>query len=243
MNDIITAEMVKRELQDIAKQAFHLATGLKNVAPIEGDSASRSVEYLFAIAEYLKKTSIECEHVEKEKLLDVVCRVVEHDKQLRGQYQIKDKFRFVKERLEILLSHVEKNVAIHAQSQVEAKGGVAEDEVVVYVYLYNAQGLSLRSWQRMLNSAVFYEYSVNRPIYGERSHVEAFIRSRRDAAQHGYLSVAIKKEYIGKGEGKDVVGHPLLKIKEGVLHLEKLIAFTHQGHDYVLTDEGEFVKK
>lgn len=60
---VITAT-TKMTLEEIAKQATALATGLQNVAP--GDkltSPNNSVSYLFAVAEELSKLAAECENL------------------------------------------------------------------------------------------------------------------------------------------------------------------------------------
>src|SRR3990167_9684781 len=105
--------------------------------------------------------------------------------------------------------------------------------MLVYVYLFNAHGLNFSSWQKMLSPSVFYEYSVNRPIYGEKAHVEAVIRNKTNKAQHGYLTIAVKKELISSESSKDALGNPLIKVKEGGLKIERLICFFHHNHEYV----------
>ncbi|WP_172621964.1 type IVB secretion system protein IcmQ [Aquicella lusitana] len=183
---------------------------------------------------------------QREKLLKLVRDAVEQDKMLREQYQIGDKFRFIRDRLHALLARIEESVAI-SQKESEIKADkLAEDEELVYVYLYNAQGLALQSWQKMLNPAVFYEYSVNRPIYTDRSAIDAFIRSKTNKAQHGYITVAVKKSNILKIQDaslKDPIGNPLVKVKEGSLSPGRMFAFTHNGQNYILDEEGKIVPK
>src|SRR5579864_1277581 len=103
---------------------------------------------------------------EKEKLETLINEIkdlISDDKQLRDKHQIGEKFRFVKDRLNSLLDSLEKSLP----AIKEEKRGMQEiglDETLVYVYLYNAQGLQFKTWQGMLTPKVFYEYSVNRPI-------------------------------------------------------------------------------
>jgi hypothetical protein len=122
---------------------------------------------------------------------------------------------------------------------------VFEDEKVVYVYLFNAHGVDLQSWLKMLNPSVYYEYSVNRPIYGEKEYVDNLIRSRVTRVQHGYMAVAVKKTAIlstPETAVKDQLGNPLVKVKEGSLQPDRLITFTHNGIDYFLNDDGRLEK-
>ena len=132
------------------------------------------------------------------------------------------------------------------QIEQKAKGNeLGEDEVVVYVYLYNARGLVLSSWQNLLMPKVFYEYSVNRPIYKDKSHIQALLQSKVNKAQHAYLTVAIKASHIIQPEAalKDNLGNPLIKIKEGSLSVGKLLCFTCNDQEYTLNAKNELVKK
>jgi intracellular multiplication protein IcmQ len=184
---------------------------------------------------------------QKEKLLQLVRACLDNDKELREKYQIGDKFRFIRERLTQLVAHVEEGLKALEKETKKMGGPLSEDDMVVYVYLYNAQGLALTTWQKMLNPSVFYEYSVNRPIYTDKSHVEGFIRSRANKVQHGYLAVVIRKQDVLKGPEvdalKDAIGNPVIKVKEGSLSFDKMLTFTHNGIDYTVKENGELEKK
>lgn len=184
---------------------------------------------------------------QREKLLELAKSSLVQDESLRQQFQIGDKFRFIRDRLQAMVSRVEENIKAMETQSVKATSELAQDEVVVFVYLYNAQGLVLKTWNKMLNPSVFYEYSVNRPIYSEKADVEAFIRSRAQKNQHGFLSVAIKKEDILKALSgdlaKDAIGNPLIKVKEGSLLFKRLLSFTHNGSEYEVGADGELKKK
>lgn len=47
---------------------------------------------------------------------------------------------------------------------------------MVYVYLYNATGADLQTWRKLLSQAVFYEHSINRPIYVDESAIRDYLR-------------------------------------------------------------------
>jgi len=184
----------------------------------------------------------------KEKLQKLVLESIQADKDLRDQYQIGDKFRFIRDRLANLGLRVQEEINAMMQEIENKIDKVAEDETLVYVYIFNAQGVVLQTWQKMLSPSVYYEYSVNRPIYIEKAHVEAFIRNRPTKVQHGYLTVAIKKSDIlptpaGIEPPKDQNGSPLYKIREGSLKPNKLFSFTHQDIAYVVNAAGQVVKK
>lgn len=179
------------------------------------------------------------------KVLEMVREVVKFDEDLRTKYKVGDKFRFVRERLHDLLSNLEKGV--HS-AQVIAKKSIRElsaDEVPVFVYLYNAHGANIRSWQKMLTPDVFYEYSVNRPIYSDKSHIEGLLRSKSSKSQHGYLTIAVNPQDVisSAASQKDAVGNPLIRVREGSLRFDALIQFTHNEHEYTVNEQGELTKK
>lgn len=184
----------------------------------------------------------------KEKLLQLVQEAVAKDKALRDKLQIGDKFRFIRDRLHALLQHVEES--LKTVDEDEQRAGLLEpqeDEMLVYIYLFNAQGITLSTWHKMLHPSVFYEYSVNRPIYIDRSHIEAFIRSRPSKVQHAYITMIVKKSDVlpeaEAGPMRDLIGHPLIKIKEGKLNPARMVLFRHNDVDYVLNERGVLERK
>lgn len=184
------------------------------------------------------------EDLQKE-LLALMQNVIEQEKALREKYQMGEKFRFIRDRLEALRINLEQNlISLEKKSEVK-KDQVAEDEMLAFVYVFNAQGLLLQSWQKMLNPSVFYDYSVNRPIYSDKSSVEAFIRSKKNKVQHGYLTIVVKKSDLISNLPAltDAINNPLIRVKEGSLHADRLVSFTHNGVDYLLNEEGHLIKK
>ena len=188
----------------------------------------------------------ETDKEQKEQLLTLVREALRKDDELRKTYQVGDKFRFVRDRLQALQLRLEQSLALDKPAE-ETKGKIAEDEVVVYVHLFNAQGIKFPTWQKMLTPSVFYEYSVNRPIYTEKAGIEAFIRQKVNKAQHGFLTIVVKKSSILKANPEnpltDAVGQPLIKVKEGSLRFENFVSFTHNDHEYVLNKAGELINR
>ncbi|HVY53068.1 MAG TPA: type IVB secretion system protein IcmQ [Gammaproteobacteria bacterium] len=178
------------------------------------------------------------------KLTHIIQTAIERDAELRQRYEVGEKFRFIRDRLQSLLDEVQKQPAAHATKKQKETVQVLEDEILVYVHLYNAQGLSVRTWQSIITPKAFFDFSVNRPIYKERSHVLSFIQAKPNRAQHGFLTIAVKVDRITSDENlKDPMGYSLVKVKEGSLRCEKLLCFTHNENEYTLSEEGELVKK
>ena len=241
-------------LSSIVKQSTQLATGLQNVSPkSDHGEGTLSVQYLFAIAAYLdeciKKSEVLFKQDETEttsSLHTLIDDMIKYDQKLREQYQMGNKFIFVHDRLKMLSMYAEMHSSASPTHKEKKEGFKKEDsEVFVYVYLFNAHGLHLATWMRMLSPTLFYDHSINRPIYQDKTQVEGFIARKPNRAQHGYLTVVVNKNDILPGTSdaplKDMYGYPLIKVKEGTLHFDKCTSFTHQGHDYQLTNKGEMI--
>jgi hypothetical protein len=182
------------------------------------------------------------------QLISLIQVALQRDEQLRQTHQIGERFRFVRDRLQTLLETIEKeSAAKEKQVKVARTLQLAEDEILVYIHLYNAQGALVRTWQAMITPKAFFDFSVNRPIYQEMKHIEAFIRAKSNKTQHAYLTVAMKKERIlpppEEGMLKDSLENPLTKVKEGSLRYERLVSFTHNEIVYELNETGELIKK
>ncbi len=195
------------------------------------------------ISDYMSRAKHDID--EKLKLIEIVRDAIKQDNDLREKYKIADKFRFVRDKLQSILDMLEQSVPVSMLEGKKAGAKIAADEVFIYVYLYNAQGLQFRTWQNLVTPKVFYEYSVNRPIYSEKNHIESLLRTKTNKAQHAYLTVAVQQSAIIKSldenSAKDIAGNPVIKVKEGSLRFEKLVAFTHLDHEYILNEMGELV--
>jgi hypothetical protein len=249
---IATAET---SLLDVARQTSGLATGLQNAAPGDKSNApNKSVQYLFEISERLNEIAEKCKKLislgsqeQYDKLHEWARDVVQYDKDLREKYQIGDKFRFIRDRINVVFANVEEALNALKKESVKEVSVLGEGEVMVYVYLFNAHGITLQTWHKMVTPSIFYDHSINRPIYIERPHIESFISRKTNKVQHGFLTIVINKQDILKGEGadslKDIYDNPIIKVREGSLLFKKLVSFTHNEHEYVVDEEGNLVKK
>lgn len=190
---------------------------------------------------------IDPEKEQKQKLLALVREAIARDDALREQYQVGEKFRFIRERLHGLLERLEKLALVEELAEKKRVTEMASDEMPVFVYLYNAHGLTFKSWQNMLSQKVFYEYSVNRPIYSQQLHIEELLRGKANKLQHGYLVFFVKKTDIlspvTETSPKDALGNPMIKIREGSLRTDKFVVFVHNLHEYILDAEGLLIRK
>ena len=184
-------------------------------------------------------------HEKREHLLTIVRNIIKQDQDLRQKYQIGEKFRFIHDRLSGLLSQVEEGIKKIEEERAPKTQVLKEDEVKVYVYLFNAQGVNLKTWEKFIRPNVFYEHSVNRPIYPDQTSIETFLRAKADKNQHGYLVVIINKNDIIpiKEPLKDSLGSPVIKVREGSLKIEKLLSFHVNSVDYKLSPAGTLEKQ
>jgi intracellular multiplication protein IcmQ len=153
----------------------------------------------------------------------------------------------VRDQLQVILENVEQK-ELHSTvtaDKNQLNEELRENEMAVHVHLYNAKGIALSSWYNMLTPKVFFEYSVNRPIYAERSQIENLLKSKNNKVQHAYLIVAVKADDIIQADSglKDSLGCPLIKIKEGSLFFDRLLAFVYNDQEYILNDKGELIRK
>jgi hypothetical protein len=196
------------------------------------------------ITRYYYPMSIEDERERHNKVIQLVRDAIQNDSQLREQYQVGDKFRFVRDRLTNLLSHLESHPITAVTKEDVGAAAETQNDLLVYVYLYNAQGAVLRSWSSMLMPKIFYEHSVNRPIYSDKTHIENVLRSKANRQQHAYLTISVKSDdIVSTAHLTDALGNPLVKVREGKLDFKKLVSFTHNDQDYMLDARGELVKK
>jgi hypothetical protein len=176
-------------------------------------------------------------------LVEFVKDAVNRDNVLREKYLIGDKFRFVRDQLHALLDQLEKHANVETTFKKKEAAGLAEDEAMVFIYLFNAGGLVVPSWAKMLTPKLLSEYGVNRPIYGEKVQIDSLVRSKVNRMQHAYISIAVNKNNILPTELKDSVGGSLIRVREGGLIFNRLIAFSHNDIDYKLNEDGLLVKK
>jgi hypothetical protein len=242
----------KTTIGQLAKQANRLATALQNALPHqETKQTTPAIQYLFEIAQYLvdcegKASALLTQDVAQhsDDLKQLVQETVDKDNALREQHQIAQKFQFIHDQLaQAATACLQTLSAVPIKKQkIRAEEQPTQDEKIVYVYLFNAHGLQLETWFKMLSPAVFYDHSINRPIYQDKAQIDSFIGRKPNPMQHGYLTVVVKSQDIlpvsPDAPLKDMYGYPLLKVKEGALHFDKCIAFTHNAHEYQVTEAG-----
>src|SRR5579872_5308916 len=90
------------------------------------------------------------------KLIALIQEALQQDAHLRQTHQMGEKFRFVRERLQSLLDKLEKEMLTKENKvKVARELALKEDEIFVYIHIYNAQGSNVRTWQSMITPKAF----------------------------------------------------------------------------------------
>lgn len=119
----------------------------------------------------------------------------------------------------------------------------SENEVEVYVSLFQSDGYNINKWAMQLRSLD--RYVIGRPVYQNENDVENRIRLRNAGVNEAYVVVLVKKNDVQSDRFaaplKDQFDHPLLTLKETALKNGRIIAFVHQKIRYHFVD-GQLLK-
>lgn len=150
------------------------------------------------------------------------------------------------------LRELRKEVVETRDSLMEEQGLVeiveyqlADDEVKVYVSLYQADGHNLKKWEAQLASIDC--YMAGRPIYKNETDIKKTIRQKLLQMSEAYAVVVVKKEQLLSQDFEqtktDRYGHELLTIESGAVSAEKVMGFSHGGRDYFYHKQRLILKK
>jgi hypothetical protein len=111
----------------------------------------------------------------------------------------------------------------------------------VYILLYQIEGNKIASWQSSLK--ILLTHSSSRPTYKNESHIQELVRSKKDIEHYGYAVVNIVENGIYEQERlpKDVLGHEMVMLKDGMLKRENIIGFVHANKRRYNFADGELV--
>jgi hypothetical protein len=180
------------------------------------------------------------------ELVEVLHSIVKKETELRDKCDIGVRFNVIHTQLQVLAHNVEEAVQelIKEQACIVEKNvfTLKEDEALVYVYLFNAQGNSLKTWRKLLLPSALIEHSVNRPVYAERSQVEEVIRGKANKDQHAYVEIVVKKEDILNAASKKPLQSQceLLRVRQGSLKTANIRAFVHVDKSYTTDNKDLF---
>ncbi len=214
-------------------------------------------EYLKALSKKLQSSLVHLNQSdEKEEGFSVEEQVVFHqdivdmEMTAREEFNIGARFSVLQSQLQKLLVDYREGMKVLSTEFIESqskKEELQEDEIITYVYLFNAHGRRLNSWLQLLSPQGLTDMSVNRPIYAKREHVDELLRSKADANLHAYIKVAVKKANVlmplEESVLKDSIGNLLLRIKHAAIKQDKILGFYHQGKEYTFSKDSGFKLK
>lgn len=210
---------------------------------------SSEKEYLSRIESLLvqeadRLSALDGDDVDVEGVLPSIQALIKEEASLREQAAVGSRFlvlqtqlQQIEQRMQALLD--EKTRAQACESNKKAKAlALQEDEVVVFVYLYNAHGLRLSSWERFLAQHALDEHSVNRPVYARAEDVEVLLRNKNHPQNHGVLKVKVSRDDIAlsaeASQLRDLHGNVLLRLRQSALKQKNILAFICKGKEYRL---------
>lgn len=122
---------------------------------------------------------------------------------------------------------------------------LSEDEVEVYIALFQSDGHNISKWAMQLRSLD--RYVIGRPVYQNAEDVEKRIRLRAAGSNEAYVSVAIKKMDILPQDPlaaplKDSFESVLLSLKEVAVRNGRILMFVHDRTRYHFVD-GQLIKQ
>lgn len=180
------------------------------------------------------------------QLLEELDNIVNIEKELRQHCGIGSRFKVIKTQLQNILQKYTKRIQQlqRVDQDVDKDTDVlGQDEVLVYVYLFNTKGAVLKNWENLLLPRALIDHSVNRPIYTKRQHIEEVLRTKPNKEQHAYLEIAIKKDNILHSAQNDALrdqqDFSLLRIKQGALETSKIKKFVHNDREHKVSNEGK----
>lgn len=132
----------------------------------------------------------------------------------------------LKEQAQQMLQTLEKS------NKAVVSHGPQEQEVRVYISLYQSDGYEIEKWQGLLRSLP--SCIQGRPVYHSEAHVQKALRLKPDAVNEAYAVVVVKKAALMNGANfrrrLDPSGNDLLQLTPGAVQVDRIERFVH-GHE------------
>ena len=183
-------------------------------------------------------------------VIEAIKKAIEAEKHYREKFGINESFKFVPAQLQGLLQRFE---ALMPEGGVDLDDENKKIELprekpghrLVFVYLYNAKGAQIKSWERMLTPKGLYEHGISRPVYFEEEDLHVLFRDKPHQPYYAYLAIFVPEESIippPEKYAKDRYGHHLTRLKEGALAVDNIAFFIHNTLGTFIMKDEELVK-
>lgn len=183
-----------------------------------------------------------------QQLIELLKNLAQEEAVLRQKFGIGDRYSYLPLKLNRMLSRLDARKEVPNQERPVMLPPwvkrLADDEVMVHVYLYHSKGHDLRSWERMLLRGALEELGVNRPVYEHRYQAEKFLDACTNKHNHAYVSVIVKaNELIHTDRLVDSLGQPVTRLIGGSVNEDKIVDFVNYDTEYFRDQHGRLIKK
>jgi len=119
-----------------------------------------------------------------------------------------------------------------------------EDEMKLYITIFQSGGHNLKSWELQLRSIGAYLHG--RPVYSKEEDAQKVLRLKVSSSTDAYIVVVVPKTAIYNDPfappRSDRHGNTLVALKSGIVKPEHIIEFVHQGQRYKWRD-GKLIQR
>lgn len=129
---------------------------------------------------------------------------------------------------------LKKDATLTAADQQVVLRALSDDEMLVYISIFQSEGHNLRKWELQLGS--LRSHLLGRPVYEKEENVAKVIRQKLMQVSEAFVVVAVNKKDIQsfayQAERVDRFGNPLLTLKDSSVKTENIFEFVHQNQRY-----------
>ncbi len=128
--------------------------------------------------------------------------------------------------------------ARHSASVVDSQRVVSDNDVSVFILLYQVDGVDMKKWMSQLKNLS--HSIVSRPIYPNEKSAKRMIQARHNTDTDAYVKISISKQLLldqGGRKRRDRLGQPLLALTTNKIASRSIEYFVHDGVLYTFQDE------
>lgn len=137
----------------------------------------------------------------------------------------------LREQAEQLLKQIDHTQAPEAAYRQKA---LADDDVRLYISLFQANGGDLKQWALQLRS--IRSHLLGRPVYENEEDVQKIVRQKTNRLSEAYVAVVVKKTAVlsepFRAPRLDRNGNTLVTLKDGAVSVDNIVEFVHGGKQY-----------
>lgn len=180
-------------------------------------------------------------HLNREliRLLDELMESAHWEESLLLRVTAKD-FKALRARANNLL---EQSLVLSEKTGEAGFSQVSRDQqVLVYICMYQTEGGSLRKWEEALKSLA--SNSIGRPAYRNEKDAIQSVRERGNLPQEGYVAVYVNQPDIMSGPkyaAQDRFGNELLTLKQYAVSARHIDKFVHSNQSVYRFDHGKLL--